>query len=538
MIYEFKFTILYIDGFDILKNILYFHVKQADLLHAEKLEENASDYAFYSFYIQASKKEMIDFAEKISQSIPLSINFSFEELKELEEIEGVEFKKNIDNFYEENIFDAKLIKETGNINSLKIVFDWLTHLKYQNQEIDTFEAFQEVLHDCVKKLLTEELVLETTRGKKILSLNASQEKNAELIFWDIENLKTYMSTEALQVQSLASYEKPIIALNPKDIFRENLGDRIFWCMLPYDLFLSALGGMLLQQGIHYAYILSSDKEAVLSYHQKKGVSPAQNIVVSQSGIILDTQKVQGNPFSIIKAHQKELRKSFSNKKIQNQKHLIVCLSKKNPTLFWIGENGEYQSALNFSFELNPKLVLQDILAYKDGEKLLKNFYQVFKDTKDRIEIFNEEYKKTSNIFQFLSVVAFIAQYDKEFNIDSESILNHARKYVRDRGPRIDYKIVKDEQQNLKLDYPKILRSVMSFLLAGVDEATLSYGILDSMGEFFGNFIQDLCVNFSLQNVLIFGSLLEEKIFLDKILHYIPKNIYLVLPKKGYLDYYN
>ncbi|MFG5109172.1 protein hydE, partial [Campylobacter lari] len=108
----------------------------------------------------------------------------------------------------------------------------------------------------------------------------------------------------------------------------------------------------------------------------------------------------------------------------------------------------------------------------------------------------------------------------------------------DRGPRIDYKIIKDEQQNLKLDYPKILRSVMSFLLAGVDEATLSYGILDSMGEFFGNFIQDLCVNFSLQNVLIFGSLLEEKIFLDKILHYIPKNIHLVLPKKDYLDYYN
>ena len=200
--------------------------------------------------------------------------------------------------------------------------------------------------------------------------------------------------------------------------------------------------------------------------------------------------------------------------------------------FWLKSGEKYQSALNAEFELNARLVFEGIASYKDGDKLLANFRRAVPQIDAHLESYGEVSQKSRNIFAFLGVVARVLGYGE----DAHALLENAKGYVRDKGPRIDYKLVKSPQNILSLDYPKILRSCMSFYLAGVDRETLSYGVLDSLGEFVGNLMQDLCVNFAARKILLCGNLLEEKILLDKILHYAPRDVRLILPKKGYLDY--
>ena len=83
--------------------------------------------------------------------------------------------------------------------------------------------------------------------------------------------------------------------------------------------------------------------------------------------------------------------------------------------------------------------------------------------------------------------------------------------------------------------PKILQSAMSFALAGVDNATLCYGIVDSLCEFMGGLARDMEQNYGIKKIFLCGDMLTESIFLDKITHYIPKNLELILPQDGFVD---
>ena len=440
------------------------------------------------------------------------------------------------------------------------------------------------------------VVLHTSRGKIAIStlpFDASSSKNppapatkspTKVLFWNLSTLRTYMRAEAAQCDALASYEKPSMMLSTKEVFSEALGREVE-CVLAYDLFLGVLGERCSAGQMDYVFVRELDSALGLNgeadwasnlpYHiaYTQEVPQEERIVLAQNGLVLycgesRAQSLQeiihahgdlldeareleeaggSNPPPSQKSRLQKAREERLGGKIAEAKNssgaqetrrlegneaLIVSLSRDNPMCFWLKSGEKYQSALNAEFELNAKLVFEGIASYKDGDKLLANFRRAVPQIDAHLESYGEASQKSRNIFAFLGVVARVLGYGE----DAHALLENAKGYVRDKGPRIDYKLVKSEQNILSLDYPKILRSCMSFYLAGVDRETLSYGVLDSLGEFVGNLMQDLCVNFAARKILLCGNLLEEKILLDKILHYAPRDVRLILPKKGYLDY--
>ena len=444
------------------------------------------------------------------------------------------------------------------------------------------------------------VVLHTSRGKIAIStlpFDASSSKNppapatkspTKVLFWNLSTLRTYMRAEAAQCDALASYEKPSMMLNTKEVFSEALGREVE-CVLAYDLFLGVLGERCSAGQMDYVFVRELDSApksdwelngeadwaSNLPYHiaYTQEVPQEERVVLAQNGLVLycgesRAQSLQeiihahgdlldearelaeaggSNPPPSQKSRLQKAREERLGGKIAEAKNssgaqetrrlegneaLIVSLSRDNPMCFWLKSGEKYQSALNAEFELNAKLVFEGIASYKDGDKLLANFRRAVPQIDAHLESYGEASQKSRNIFAFLGVVARVLGYGE----DAHALLENAKGYVRDKGPRIDYKLVKSPQNILSLDYPKILRSCMSFYLAGVDRETLSYGVLDSLGEFVGNLMQDLCVNFAARKILLCGNLLEEKILLDKILHYAPRDVRLILPKKGYLDY--
>ena len=416
----------------------------------------------------------------------------------------------------------------------------------------------------------------------------------KILFWNLSTLRTYMRAEAAQCDALASYEKPSMMLSTKEVFSEALGREVE-CVLAYDLFLGVLGERCSAGQMDYVFVRELDSTLGLNgeadwasnlpYHiaYTQEVPQEECIVLAQNGLVLYCGESRAQSLQeIIRAHEdlldearepdrgngmaqnlegangakepppqksrlqkareerlggkiaeaKNSSGAQETRRLEGNEALIVSLSRDNPMCFWLKSGEKYQSALNAEFELNARLVFEGITSYKDGDKLLANFRRAVPQIDAHLESYGETSQKSRNIFAFLGVVARVLGYGE----DAHALLENAKGYVRDKGPRIDYKLIKSPQNILSLDYPKILRSCMSFYLAGVDRETLSYGVLDSLGEFVGNLMQDLCVNFAARKILLCGNLLEEKILLDKILHYAPRDVRLILPKKGYLDY--
>ena len=147
------------------------------------------------------------------------------------------------------------------------------------------------------------------------------------------------------------------------------------------------------------------------------------------------------------------------------------------------------------------------------------------------------FRSSENMFDIFSVASFIFGFSD--SIDSKNkfdVFRISDNFVREKGPRIDFKLEKDENGELFLNYYRALHSGMSFKLAGIDNETLAFGYLDSLAEFLANLAKDMHTNYSIDSLYIFGDALTQKRFLDRLIHYLPKNIEANFPKSGLVDF--
>lgn len=535
------------DGF---VEILQKHAEHRGLKFADRFE-NIKEDDFYSFFLDASAKEALEFADSISLTLPSSIYFNFIEIKTPE-------NPNISKWFKvskksSDFLDVSTIKDVLDKDSPRFcdIFQWTKDIQFLGKSINDVSILKDTLKHIATRLKNgENIKIQTSRGVREFSY---QIKTPHLMFWDISNLFTYMRVDNVQSQVLASYEKPIMKLTPKEVFApfliDNDEDFEIRACLPFDLILALLGIFALD--LEMGYVFYKDiKNSDIDFIYKSPIIPKEKeIVVSKDGLIIETEICKNSKtiFDIVNRHfddeipeeenlpKKSGRFSKNTPPINHQK-LIVFLSKFHPTNILIKDGKTLKVLLPIEFDNNPKNILNAIKSnYESGDKLINNFLEHFADIFSAIQSLPDTPMMSNNLIDIFSSSSFVLGYTSAFNPKNQKILNNAKKFLRDKGPRIDFKLQKNDE-GVSLDYPKILRSSMSFSIAGLDEATLSYGFVDSMAEFLGNFVRDATTNFNIKKVLVCGDVLDEKIFLDKILHYLPKNIDLMLPKEGYIDY--
>ncbi len=142
---------------------------------------------------------------------------------------------------------------------------------------------------------------------------------------------------------------------------------------------------------------------------------------------------------------------------------------------------------------------------------------------------------SSNLIDIFDSAATILGFHAQESNDKNAIFYRAYRFVRERGPRIDYKLLRKDNE-ISLDYHRIIRSCLSFKCAGMEDEILCFGLLDSLSEFVATLVRDTLTNLAIDKVLLLGDMLSHHIFLDRILEYLPKNIQLLLPKDGLIDY--
>ncbi|MDW3558908.1 hydrogenase biosynthesis protein HydE [Helicobacter pylori] len=491
------------------------------LLEQMALHLQARFYSVYkdnttSFYLQASAETTLEFAQKLSEILPFSLDFSFLSLKEITEP------------LDENLFQTTSLSKPLFMNA-KEHQDFLDNNSslYANTlgliENTAFKG--DVIHspkeliDCLTQLKgmlkTQDFIpISTSRGALSFSL---KNPSPSVIFSDLSSVLTCTKLPLEDAKYLASLEKPSIKAPLKSVFKDTFKNDEIIAQLPYDPILNLLCHILQDEGIEFVFTHESRScEALLHYEAlfktpKRLITPAKNFVLENHLSTL--------PF---KDELEFLRETPNS--------IVLYFSFKRPTRLLLHANGSLKTLLSVKFDFNQifNLLKQD----EKASRMLQNYATKFPDFYVRIAGLSKYNLGGANLLDFFRILGFVLGYSEDFH--SHSVISLAKECLRPKGPRIDYKILKDDSLKMALNFSKIMHSAMSFRLAGVENEILSLGILDSLAEFLGNFIWDNAQNFSVQEVTIVGDFFGEKVFLDLFVRYFPKT--LALKTHAFLDY--
>ncbi|WP_120831938.1 hydrogenase biosynthesis protein HydE [Helicobacter pylori] len=469
-----------------------------------------------SFYLQASTEITLEFAQKLSEILPFSLDFSFLSLKEITEP------------LDENLFQTTSLSKPLFMNAKEhqdfldknasLYADTLGLIENTAFKGDIIHSPKELI-DCLTQLKgmlkTQDFIpIFTSRGALSFSL---KNPSPSVIFSDLSSVLTCTKLPLEDAKYLASLEKPSIKAPLKSVFKDTFKNDEIIAQLPFDPILNLLCHILQDEGIEFVFMHESRSyEALLHYEAlfktpKRLITPAKKFVLE-------------NNFSTFPFKDElEFLSATPNS-------IVLYFSFKRPTRLLLHANGSLKTLLSVSFDFNQtfNLLKQD----EKASRMLQNYATKFPDFYARIVELSKYNLGGANLLDFFCILGFVLGYSEDFC--AQSVISLAKECLHPKGPRIDYKILKDDSLKMALSFSKIMHSAMSFRLAGVENEILSLGILDSLAEFLGNFIWDNAQNFSVQEVTIAGDFFGEKVFLDLFVRYFPKT--LALKVHAFLDY--
>lgn len=469
-----------------------------------------------SFYLQASAEITLEFAQKLSEILPFSLDFSFLSLKEITEP------------LDENLFQTTSLSKPLFMNAKEhqdfldknssLYANALGFVKNTAFKGDIIHSPKELI-DCLIQLKgmlkTQDFIpIFTSRGALSLSL---KNPSISVIFSDLSSVLSCTKLPLEDAKYLASLEKPSIKASLKSVFKDTFKNDEIIAQLPYDPILNLLCHILQDEGIEFVFIHANNPQEALLYYETLFKTPKRLITPTKKFVL------ENNLSAIAFKDELEFLKETPHS-------IVLYLSFKRPTRLLLHANGSLKTLLSVSFDFNQifNLLKQD----EKASRMLQNYATKFPDFYARLLELSQYNLGGANVLDFFRILGFVLGYSEDFC--TQSVISLAKECLRPKGPRIDYKILKDDSFKMALNFSKIMHSAMSFRLAGVENEILSLGILDSLAEFLGNFIWDNAQNFSVQEVTIAGDFFGEKVFLDLFVRYFPKT--LALKVHEFLDY--
>ncbi|GAA7188489.1 hydrogenase biosynthesis protein HydE [Helicobacter pylori] len=469
-----------------------------------------------SFYLQASAETTLEFAQKISEILPFSLDFSFLSLKEITEP------------LDENLFQTTSLSKPLFMNAKEHqdfldknsslyanALGFVKNTAFKGAIIHSPKELIDCLTQLKETLKTQDFIpIHTSRGALSLSL---KNPSPSVIFSDLSSVLTCTKLPLEDAKYLASLEKPSIKASLKSVFKDTFKNDEIIAQLPFDPILNLLCRILQDEGIEFVFTHANNSQEALLHYETLFKTPKRLITPTKKFVL------ENNLSALAFKDELEFLKETPHS-------IVLYFSFKRPTRLLLHANGSLKTLLSVNFDFNQSfnLLKQD----EKASRMLKNYATKFPNFYERILELSKYQLGGTNLLDFFQILGFVLGYSEDFC--AQSVISLAKECLRPKGPRIDYKILKDDSFKMALNFSKVMHSAMSFRLAGVENEILSLGILDSLAEFLGNFIWDNAQNFSVQEVTIAGDFFGEKVFLDLFVQYFPKT--LTLKTHAFLDY--
>ncbi|WP_104750252.1 protein hydE [Helicobacter cynogastricus] len=478
------------------------------LAHHAHAQNLAYATALERFFLQASEQEAQNFAQILSDRLPLSLSFSFlgVELSQ-EKIEWQTQPKEcplLDILQEREALEKCLLKP------------YLSAFRYKNEAYTTPAQIQSALEQMTRTLQEgDTLTVQTTRGLKKLSCTPLE--GAQVLFLDLASVLSCTRADHKSAQVLCALEKPSMIATLKEVFVNEFKSLEICACLPYDFGLALLARALLKKEIAYLFMADSSGVADFSYICNAPSLPAQVFSVGKSALLL--------PHAYTHAQD---TLEFVRQEAPKEPHLLIYLNFERPSCFWVYEEG-YKQLIDLSVPTHPSAFIAQLKSNAKGRKLYANYQKAYPELCTRLEQEpSTPPEPSTNLLDFLGGLVRVLGFENTHN--PRALFTHAKSFLRSKGPHIDFKLAKNPPN---LNPAPTIRSAVSYTLGGTDVPTMCFGILDSLAEFLGNVIYDAQSQFKFNQVYLCGDVFLEKVFLDLCLEYFPKGCLFPLT---YMDY--
>jgi len=524
MILAFEFN--YVSKNALLENMLESICKDFEISHKIGNVDN-----IVSLHVEGDETKLTNFSNYIGTRLPLSIFFKSTAVNVVEKM-----PKELDTIPECKLcvpFTPKTLAtcKEGNLNPLV------------NNEVGirTFDAkgvmlnkvsttnFETLYSNTAEALVNdEEVYIDSASGSYCIGkIENIKEKDFIVIATDLSVVEKMVVIRENEIKALASLEKPTIKLRVNTLFaaKEILPSQRVKLKLADELLLLNICEKLHKNGIDFIYRVEGKTSTCKHSVEIDGTFtklPQIEVCVLENGEIII---VDGDGYSA-----PELRENL--KKFDTKAHAQFATIMQEHNLFDKKVSCFYVSKTHddMIMHLSDKTGMLDLVKFP----IVRNIKEIFKiieesPTSARLlasykEQFPEIYKNAincqipsnapNNMYTIWGIAGVILGFADNIVEASEKIIENAEDFGGKKGPRVDYLLVDKEAIKSDFDTLKLIRSTMSFKLAGTDDVTLSFGMMEAFAYFLSDTSDSCKENLSSEKTLLCGSMFGVRKFAE------------------------
>lgn len=543
MVLEFRFK--YLSKNKTLGKFLDFAAKQSDCEYkiVQKLD-------FVHLYVKCSEKSLGEFSESLSKYLPMSIfyydilintlpDFPNVQTMSLEQDSLISFcptcLREVEDEENENYYNAfKSCEVCDSFEEANFVLD--------NQKVESSKKLFENLAQEINE--NKKIKIKTLSGTFVFSKVNDLNLSTNLLATNLINMSSLVVENKTDIVSLASIEKPSVDFKINEIYKLNNEIKKDFINIRFanDLTLYFLSLELSKLNINFLNIENNKNKFDIFLDIEEKIIKNKLLDIPHIKCF-DNKKF----FLESNSYNKSLDVIYSKFEEKNKSHFMTVLAEnelfdKSIVNFYISTKDD--DGLSFYSEKFDGLI--DIVKPFNIPSSVEQFFETMKkdETSSRLlenykEKFEDDYNKALNrdISSYKTKSFYnYWQIAKQILCFEEDILENANKCMLEKGPRIDYKLIEDEKlYNREFDYVKLIKSAMSFKLAGVEEETISLGFMESLAHFIGYELDNINSSYDLDGVSLCGDMFRYDIFTSLVEKSITKNFNIYYNKEFVLQ---
>lgn len=532
MILAFEFNYVSTNG--ILENIL------KEISHDFGIKHKIiRDKSIVTLFVEADEVILSTFADTLATSLPLSIFFKS---SSVEVVDAMPSEEEVILPMAYNVeFTPKILASVDTPSSTHYLSPFpslpergIKLYEHKNELLRANDAKSyDVLYEKVAELIAkgENIAIQTKNGSFVFGkieniASCSSVHVPEVIATDLSVVERMVVCRENEIKALASLERPAIRFKVNAMFLQKgiLSQARVTLRLADDLFMYQLSKRLFNRGVQFLFKASPSKcKESYSVHFDATLAPIELLLISvlENGAILivkgsdyasKTLKTSLKKFdepshasfaSIIQEHQlfDAIASCFYLSTFHNDR--IMHYSKEHGMLNLV------DVSLPSSF---TELFAEIERSSPSAERLVANYKEQFPEIYTRAIETIIPNNISKSIYSLWKIVAVVLGLSDDFEYAAEQLLENAEDFGGLKGPRIDYFLQKEDALSSDFDYVRLVRSCISYKVAGTDNTTLSFGCMESLSYF----ISDLCdthkENMMTTKIALCGSLFGYKRF--------------------------
>lgn len=486
--------------------VFYFKNLIDELIKNSKIDATTKQYFGYILVIIDDEKEKIEsFFLNLEKNLPISMFISkatfienFDETTQ--ELEN----KNLNINFE--ILTLNSVKEILNNN----YFDFLAQI--------VSLKMSEVVEFKNKKLFLPNLKLQNEFEKQNLEV--------KVLVTNSNNISKNFIVDNQTLALLSSIERPLVKLKIEDKNLEFFANSYIYTKLPSNKDEIVLAQALKEQGVDYIlYVTSKDELKAIN-------SGSRNIIEKISDDFFpkydyNLNRIYNNKDEFFSTFQNLYEAILSYENKESVSSLGIYFSKTNDSFVDINVPVNEKKRVIYIPNIQNSIskIFEDIASIDENtERLIENFNKKFPEVKE---------KKLSDFNSFLAIIEACSIVLGINNITEFE--NLALNSSFSNSVQIDMKLIKIDNKNY-LDYRRIIQSIMSYKMAGVENEILAYSFYEFLSEFIINYSKEIAKKISAKDIVICGDMFANRLILNKVTKELSKNYNLILPKEYPLDY--